>query len=238
MIIAGLDLSPTSSGITKFILDEDMKILDIQKLGFCAYTVPKKKEFKVPEYKDIISYEKEKYDFFNRTIMMDEYIFDFIKDVEYAAIEDYSFSSGGDLTQISEFCSQVKFQLLRQGTKVRLYAPSQIKQFAGKGNFQKPDMEEAFFKLDGLKIDITELPEIPIYTRGKFVGLKHPQGISPRSDLIDSFFMVKLLHTELLVRNGKVSLESLDKNHSHVLIHTTENNKIPLIKRDFIQKNV
>lgn len=51
-----------------------MKILDIQKLGFCAYTVPKKKEFKVPEYKDIISYEKEKYDFFNRTIMMDEYI--------------------------------------------------------------------------------------------------------------------------------------------------------------------
>jgi Holliday junction resolvasome RuvABC endonuclease subunit len=238
MILLGCDLSPTSSGLVKFILDENLEIIDIKKLGFCAYDVPKKKAFTIPKYKDIISYDKSKYDFYNRTIMMTEHIFEFIKDVDYAAIEDYSFSSGGDLTQISEFCSQVKFQLIRQGTLVRLYAPTQIKQFAGKGNFQKPDMEESFLKLECDKIDIKELPEIPIYSRGKFVGLKHPQGISPRSDLVDSFFMVKLLHTELLVRNGKVSLESLDKNHSHVLTHTTENNKIPLIRRDFIQKNV
>lgn len=237
MIILGADLSPTSSGLVKFILDENLEIIDIKKLGFCAYEVPKKKTFAVPNYEDIISYDKSKYDFFNRTIMMTDYIFEFIKDVDYAAIEDYSFSSWGDLTQISEFCSQVKFQLIRQGTNVRLYAPTQIKQFAGKGNFQKPDMEDSFLKLECDKIDIKELPEIPIYSRGKFVGLKHPQGISPRSDLIDSFFMVKLLHTELLVRNQKVSLESLDKNHSHVLTHTTENNKIPLIRRDFIQKN-
>lgn len=245
MIICGLDLSPTSSGLVKFILDENLEIIDIKKLGFCAYSStddkgkPKKK-VNVPNYKDIISYDKSKYDFYNRTFLMTEHIFEFIKDVDYAIIEDYSFgsSSSGHFTDIAEFCSQIKFQLLRQGTKVRLISPTQTKQFAGKGNFQKPDMEESFLKLECDKIDIKELPEIPIYSRGKFVGLKHPQGISPRSDLIDSFFMVKLLHTELLVRNGKVSLESLDKNHSHVLTHTTENNKIPLIKRDFIQKNV
>lgn len=243
MIICGLDLSPTSSGLVKFILDQNLDIVDIKKLGFCAYSStddkgkPKKK-VNIPKYKDIISYDKSEYDFYNRTIMMTEHIFEFIKDVDYAAIEDYNFCGSGLIFELAEFCSQVKFQLIRQGTLVRLYAPTQIKQFAGKGNFQKPEMEEAFLKLDCKKIDVSEFPEIPTYSRGKFVGLKHPQGISPRSDLIDSFFMVMILHKELLVRNQKVSLESLDKNHSHVLTHTTKNNKIPLIKRDFIQKNV
>lgn len=234
MNILGADLSPTSSGLVKFILDENLEIVDIKKLGFCAYEVPKKKAFTVPNYKDIISYDKSKYDFYNRTIMMTEHIFQFIKDVDYAAIEDYSFSSGGDLTQISEFCSQVKFQLIRQGTLVRLYAPTQIKQFAGKGNFQKPDMEESFLKLECDKIDIKELPEIPIYSRGKFVGLKHPQGISPRSDLVDSFFICKLLHTEILVRSRKLDIKSINNNEQIVLTNTTKNNKIPLTKRDFI----
>lgn len=240
MNILGADLSPTSSGLVKFILDENLEIVDIKKLGFCAYEVPKKKAFTVPNYKDIISYDKSKYDFYNRTIMMTEHIFQFIKDVDYAIIEDYSFgsTSSGNFTDISEMCSQVKFQLLRQGTKIRLVSPLQVKQFAGSGNNQKPEMEESFLKLDCQKIDVSELPEIPIYSRGKFVGLKHPNGISPRSDLIDSFFMVMILHKELLVRNQKVSLEGLDKNHSHVLTHTTKNNKIPLIRRDFIQKNV
>lgn len=240
MIIAGLDLSPTSSGLVKFILDENLEIVDIKKLGFCAYEIPKKKSFTVPNYKDIISYDKSKYDFYNRTIMMTEHIFEFIKDVDYAIIEDYSFgsTSSGNFTDISEMCSQVKFQLIRQGTKIRLVSPLQVKQFAGSGNNQKPEMEDAFLKLDCKKIDVSEFPEIPTYSRGKFVGLKHPQGISPRSDLIDSFFMVMILHKELLVRNQKVSLESLDKNHSHVLTHTTKNNKVPLIRRDFIQKNV
>jgi len=238
MIILGADLSPTSSGLVKFILDEDMKILDIHKLGFCAYTVPKKKEFKVPDYKDIISYEKEKYDFFNRTIMMDEYIFDFIKGVDYAIIEDYAFSGNGDVIQLAEFCSQVKFQLLRQGTKIRLISPLQVKQFAGNGKHEKPDMEDEFNKLDVQKIDVSYLPEIPIHKRGKFVGLRDRSGISPRSDLIDSYWMVTLLYNELLVKTHTIDVECLSEKYRHVLTHTTPKNKIPLIRRDFIQKNV
>ncbi len=236
MNILGLDSSPKSSGLVKFILDEDFKIVDIKKLGFVAYTVPKRKQFEIPNYKDIIPYEFEKYDFYNRSLMMLEYIKEFIKDVDYAAIEDYSFSSQGNLTELAEFCSQIKFELFRQGCKLRLYSPPQIKQFAGKGNFQKPEMEESFLKLDCEKIDISDLPEIPTFTKGKFFGLKHPGGISPRSDVIDAFFICKLLHTELLVRNGKVDLKELQENYSHVLTHTTKNNKIPLVRRDFIQK--
>lgn len=240
MIILGADLSPTSSGLVKFILDEDMKILDIQKLGFCAYTVPKKKDFKVPEYKDIISYEESKYDFYNRTIMMTEYIFEFIKDVDYAIIEDYSYgsTSSGNFTDIAEMCSQVKFQLLRQGTKIRLISPLQVKQFAGNGKHEKPDMEDEFNKIESQKIDVSYLPEIPIHKRGKFVGLRDRNGISPRSDLIDSFFMVTILYNELLVKTHTIDVECLSEKYRHVLTHTTPKNKIPLIRRDFIQKNV
>lgn len=234
MIIAGLDLSPTSSGIVKFILDENLEIVDIKKLGFCAYDGEKKK-VKIPEYKDIISYDKSKYDFFNRTIMMTEYIFEFIKDVDYAILEDYAFGGNGNITEIAEFCSQVKFKLLRQGTKIRLVSPLQVKQFAGSGNNQKPEMYDYFTSIN--LFDISDLPIIPTHIRGKFVGLRDKDGISPTSDVCDSAIMCLLLHKELLVRNQKVSLEGLDKNHSHVLTHTTKNNKIPLLRRDFIQKN-
>lgn len=239
MIIAGLDLSPTSTGLVKFFLNDSMEIVDIKKLGFVGYKVPKKKAPKIPNYKDIVAYDENKYDFYNRALMMTEHIFDFIKDVDYAVIEDYSFGStaSGHFTDIAEFCSQVKFQLLRQGTKLRLVSPPQIKQFAtGKGDSEKPAMESSFLKLNCPKIDIQDLPEIPTYSRGKSVGLKHPKGISPRSDVIDAFFMCQLLYTELLIRKGTKQLNDLAPIEKHVLTHTTKNNKIPLIKRDFIQK--
>jgi hypothetical protein len=240
MIILGADLSPTSSGFVKFILDENLEIIDIKKLGFCSYSStddkgkPKKK-VNIPNYKDIISYDKSKYDFFNRTLMMTEHIFEFIKDVDYAIIEDYAFSGNGDITQLAEFCSQVKFQLIRQGTKVRLISPTQTKQFAGRYDNHKPEMYDYFTSIN--LFDISDLPIIPTHIRGKFVGLRDKDGISPTTDICDSGIMCLLLHKELLVRNEKESLESLDKNHSHVLTHTTKNNKIPLIRRDFIQKN-
>ena len=210
MIIVGLDLSPTSSGLVKFFINDSLKITDIKKLGFVGYTVPKKKSVKIPNYKDIVAYDEEKYDFYNRTLMMSKHIFEFIENVDYAAIEDYSFGSKGNLTEISEFCSQIKFQLIRQGTKIKLYSPPTIKKFAGKGNYKKPEMEEAFLKLNCQKIDIDDLPEIPVYKRGKNIGEKYSDGISPRSDLIDAFFICKFLYEELL-KNG-------DKNNFIQLI--------------------
>ncbi len=169
MILLGCDLSPTSSGLVKFILDQNLEIVDIKKLGFCAYDGEKKK-VNIPEYKDIISYDKSKYDFFNRTIMMTEHIFEFIKDVDYAIIEDYAFSGNGDITQLAEFCSQVKFQLIRQGTKVRLISPTQTKQFAGRYDNHKPEMYDYFISVN--LFDISDLPIIPTHIRGKFVGLE------------------------------------------------------------------
>jgi Holliday junction resolvasome RuvABC endonuclease subunit len=238
MIILGADLSPTSSGFVKFILNESFEIIEIKKLGFYAYEVPKKKAFTVPSFKDIVSYDKNKYDFYNRTLMMTEHILEFIKDVDYAIIEDYSFgsTSSGYFTEIAEFCSQVKFQLLKNGTKIRLISPLQNKQFAtGDGRAEKPDMYDAFESQTDKKIDISDLPKIPVHIRGKFVGLRNKDGQSPLSDLVDGYWLCYLLYNELLLRNGIKTLVDLDPKYSHVLSHTTKKNKLPLTKQPFLE---
>lgn len=238
MIIGAGDLSPTSSGFVKFFLNDSMEIVDIKKLGFVGYTCPKKKAPNIPNYKDIVAYDEDKYDFFNRTMLMTEHIFEFIKDCDYFILEDYAMFGLGLITQLAEFCSQVKFQLLRQGTKLRLIEPLRLKQFAtGKGNSEKPAMYDAFIsKGFSEKINIKDLPEIPVHKRGKFVGLRDKKGVSPLSDIVDSTFLCDLLYKELLIRKGTKQLNELAPIEQHVLTHTTKNNKIPLIKQDFIQK--
>lgn len=244
MYIAGLDCSPTSTGIVRFELDENFEIIDIKKLGFVAYSSVDdkgkiKKKINIPNYKDIVSYDKSKYDFYQRTLMMNSHIFPFISACEYVCFEDYSYGSFGlgNIIEISEFCSTLKFYLLNQGTKIRLISPTQNKQFLfGKGNAEKPDMMTAFLKNEILnKLDISDLPKIPIHTRGKFVGLPNKSGISPTSDVVDSGGLVLFLYTELLIKNNIKKLDDLEQIHKHVLTHTTKNNPEPLYKRGFIE---
>lgn len=235
LTIAGLDLSPRSPGFVKFVLNELYEIESTDFLGFISYKNPKK----IPNMKNIIPYHED-LDFYNRSSMFMEHIKKFLEGVDYAAIEDYSFSmvASGMITMLSEFCSLVKFHLFENGCKIRLITPTQNKQFAtGKGNSEKPDMLEWFVKkgFDKL-IDISELPKIPIHVRGKFVGLPNAKGVSPTSDIIDSFFLNYVLYNELLVRNKIKTLEELEKYEAHVLTHTTKNNKIPLIQQSFIEK--
>jgi hypothetical protein len=240
MKILGIDSSPTSTGLVKFTLDEALEIINIEKLGFCSYEIPKKKSFDAPTYKDIVCYDKDRYDFFNRTLMISEHIFQFVSGCDYAIIEDYAFSGSGDMTQISEFCSVIKFFLLNQCTKIRLVSPLQNKQFAtGSGVADKGDMYDAILSSEHLaKLDIEYLPKIPVHVRGKNVGLRNASGISPLSDIIDAFWLVKLLHEELQIRKGTKTLSDLIPKHAHVLSHTTKNNKLPLYKKEFIEKKI
>lgn len=241
MIIAGLDLSPTSSGIVKFILDENFEILEIKRLGFYGYKHLKRKTFEIPRFKDIISYDEDQYEFYNSTIMMHEHIFEFLKDCDYVAQENFAFNAMGNLTAISEFSGAIKFFLLKNGCKIRLLSPTQNKQMAtGSGAhwIHKPEMEDAFNKLEMKKFYVDDLPEIPVHKKGKNVGLRDKDGISPRSDLIDAYFLAYALYNELLIRNNIKKLEELPEAVQKVLTHTTPSNKIPLIKQDFIEKRL
>ena len=191
----------------------------------------KKKDGEVPSFKNIVSYDEDKYDFYNRTIMMMDHIWPFISDCEYAAFEGYAFGANGDLCQIAEFASQIKFQIIRNGTKLRLYSPLQIKQSAGDGKFKKPEMETAFHNLQLTNFNIADLPKIPTHSRGKNIGQKNISGISPTSDIIDSFFICRLLYNELLLRENKKIPDTIEK----ILKNKTKNNKIPLYQQGFIK---
>jgi hypothetical protein len=154
-------------------------------------------------------------------------------------MESYAYAASGNITEIAEITSQIKFQLIRQGTKLRLIEPMTLKMYAtDDGHSHKPEMFDAFINHDGKKCDISDLPEIPTHKKGKFVGLRDKDGISPLSDIVDSFWLCELLHEELQIRKGIKTLSDLIPNHKHILSRKTPANKIPIYQKDFIQKNV
>lgn len=238
MNIIGIDASPKSTGLVKFVIDDKFEIIEMKYLGFCGYDEPKKKkDWEPPKFPGIVSYIHE-LDFFNRSLMMMEHISDFIKDCEYAAIENYAFGANGALCEISEFCSLIKFQLFRNGTKIRLISPLQNKQFAtGSGKAEKPDMLNAFINDPFYgKLDISQLPKIPVFSKGKNKGLPYSKGVSPTSDIVDAAWLCHVLYDELRIRFGTVQLDGLNEQHKHVLTHTTKKTKLPLYKQEFVFK--
>lgn len=238
MDVLGLDCSPTSTGLVKFSLDENLEITKISKLGFYEYDIPKKKNFEPPQFQDIISYPST-FDFYNRSMMMMEHITPFISGCEYAAIEGLAYNAKGDLISIAEFTSQIKFTLLKQGSNIRMISPYQNKQFATgfAKDINKPEMFDAFIKEPIFNsLDIFLLPEIPTHKKGKNAGKRDTKGISPTSDIVDAAWLGYTLVTELRVRNNIIPIDNLPPNQAHVLSHTTKKNSLPLFKREFIHK--
>lgn len=240
MKIVGVDASPHSTGLVKFTLDSSLNILEIERFGFFEYTVPKKKkDWEVPTFKNIVSYDSEKYDFYNRTIMMMEHIWPFIADCEYVCEEAYSLYGSGLLDQIFDFSSQIKFQAIRNGSKLRLIEPLTLKMFAtNSGKAQKPEMFDAFVSnSNSHMLDLSDLPQIKVHGKGQFAGLRNKDGISPLSDIIDAFWLGMLLIEELRIRKGTKQLSDLAPHHSHILSRKTKANPTPIYKKDFIKKN-
>lgn len=238
MKVVGIDASPHSTGLVKFTLDEDLNILEIERLGFFGYKEPKKtKNWSIPTFKNIVSYDEEKYDFYNRTIMMMEHIWPFIEYCEYVTVEDYGFNATGNLTMLSEHCSQIKFQALRNGSKLRLIEPLTLKMFAtNSGKAQKPEMFDAFVSdSNSHLLDLSDLPQIPIHSRGQFAGLRNKNGASPLSDIVDAFFLGILLIEELRIRKGTKKLTDLVPHHAHILSRKTKANPIPIYQKKFEQ---
>jgi len=236
MNIVGIDASPHSTGLVKFILNDNLEILELKKLGFLSIKETKRKR-EEPNYKDIINYP-ESLDFFNRTIFMHQYIFPFISGCEYAIVEDYSIFGAGMVFQLAEFCSTLKFFLLNQGTKIRLIPPLSLKMYAtNDGRSGKPEMFDSFLKDPILKeLDLSYLPQIKVHKSGKFVGLRDKNGSSPLSDVVDAAWLVRLLHEELQIRKGKKSFSDLLPKHSEVLSKKTKANPIPIFQKPFTQK--
>ncbi len=98
-------------------------------------------------------------------------------------IEGYSFSSTGQVFQLAENAGLLKHKLHRSSYPFELVPPTVLKKFAtGKGNASKFFMDEAFTKYTGVKIN-------------EELGLT---GDNPSSDIVDSFFLCKMGHDDLV----------------------------------------
>jgi len=111
---------------------------------------------------------------------------------DYIALEGYSFgSSSNRLFQIAENTGLLKYKIYHSGTPLDVIPPSQVKKYAtGKGNANKEAMYLSF--KDDTFVDLKDLLNVTAKNCG------------PVYDIVDSYFICKLLHEQLKTQpNGK-----------------------------------
>lgn len=224
MKIAGLDLSISSSGVVVETLDDNFEIQSVQHYGF---TNKKKLTMENIEYysnKDFLN-DYQKYQW------MADKIFEWCKDCDYVAVENYAFGKTGAtgmIFSLAEFEGNIKLGLFNRGKKLRFYAVNQIKKFFTEyGLSDKIGMKDAFEKKDGVKPDLSLLPEVD-----------NGHGVSPTSDIIDAFAICEYLRKELRLRNGIELLHEQTKTIIECFNAVTKEHPMGLLAAPFIEKEV
>lgn len=222
MIIIGADLSMTSPGLVKAVTNNKLDFECVDWIGFTSVN----KTGKI--YKDNIVTYKKFDNYIDRSLFMKDKIKEFVIGseyqpcVDYVAIEDYAFNAVGKSYHIGEFSGMIKTMFYEMGIPVRLYDIVNIKMFATEnGNADKIKIGDAFNKYDGVdKIGLTKLDDYK----------------SPKSDVIDAWYIVKLLQTELKLRHGLVKLQDLSLKTIEVFNRVTKSNKENILVRPFLVK--
>lgn len=116
---------------------------------------------------------------------------DVVYGCESVMVEGYSFGSSGRVFDIAENCGILKHKLWYNDVPYVIAEPTVIKKYAtGKGNADKQKMFDSY-KKEKFSIDLHE--ELNIKTTSKIGG--------PISDVVDSYWICKLLFTRLLESN-------------------------------------
>jgi len=219
MKICGADLSMNGSGLVSFELDDNFDIIKTEYLGFV--------QVKKHESKNVIHYKKKDYESrYHISTMMLEKIKEFVKDSDYVAIEDYAFGAKGNTFDIGEFIGQIKMSLFESNFKMRLYDPNSIKKFAtGKGNSDKISMYLSFKKDTEVKPDLSSYP---VPNKGG--------GVSPTSDIVDAYYIARLLRVEVMLRKGFVKTSELTEEEISIFNRVTKSRPTNLLDTDFLKK--
>jgi len=223
VIICGLDLSINSSGITKFTLDDN---LDIVKKEFLAFTSVKK-NLKKYDNGIVHFYHKNmfKAQYIEKHIWMEEKIIDFIKDADFVSLEDYAMgASKGQVFNIAEFTGCVKRKIFDLDIPLRKYDINSIKMFiTNRGNSDKSLILSFYNKVEDS--DKFIFPKDIIENEKSYAN-----------DIIDSYYIAKLLQLELKIRHGLVLLKELPLKQIEMFNRTTKGNPVNILARDFILK--
>ena len=224
MRILGIDASILGTGFTLMEINDEYKTTDIKFLGF---TQKKKLEYHSENLHICLlgkDYSDYPYHYRGKIIL------DFIKkyydisNIDFMAIEDYAFGANGHVFNIAETIGSIKNEFYVSNIPYKKYPPSTIKQFAtGKGNSDKVFMGMAFRGLqNGL---LTNLEDY----------------VSPKGDLVDSFWIAQLLRFELSYINLKKFPDDLFKQIPEHSIDAILGGKkkvktLPAIQHPFIKR--
>jgi len=219
MKIAGIDYSKNSPAAVIMELDEDLEVIGYDYVCFSSVK-------KVANCDNKIVYYKKK-DFRNDMdgyLFMRDNIMPALIDVDCVAFEGYAFAGTGKVFDIAEATATTKIAIYESNIDMRIYEPTVIKMFGhGKGNAGKVEMNDAFNKVSS-----TDKPEWDII----------PELRSPKEDLIDAYFIGKLLQMELKLRHGLVDLKSLPLKQIEIFNRCTKSNPVNILSRDFLRKEV
>ena len=220
MIISGIDNSKNSPGIVKFnIDDETFKIVREEYLGLTMNKTKKPKISSDPNHL-ILELNGKDYNDYDKINFMSSNITNFVSDCNYIAFEDYAYMANGRITDLAESVGVLKYLLYNKNISLRFYAPSLIKMFSTtNGAADKSLMIKQYEQIGNpLNLPKNHLEE------------------HPYEDIIDAYFITKLLYTELAIRKGFIKLHELNEQQIRPFNHISASSKVNLLSLDFIQK--
>ena len=214
MIIQGWDISLNHAGICQ--LEEGQK----PKLFFVTIkpTIAKKFEngihLKLSKTKDKIAKSIERLNEWDYIIakFMDE------TRPTHVAVEGYAFGKSMGAHQMGGIGEKFKQIVYNKGISLRVYQPTSIKMATAFHGHAKKDRMIKYVK-DRFKVDLS----------------KYPKDI--QEDLADSYGIANLAKIEREVKDSNLVLENLHPKEVHVLTTKTKANPVPLIIREWSQRD-
>jgi len=221
MIICGIDYSISSPAVVKAVLDDNYKITSIDYLSFSSVKKQCNSDMKlVYNNRKDFRHDMERFQFLRDNV--EQFIYNDHENIpSYIAIEGYAMGGMGKVFNIAEATALTKCMIFDRGTPLRIYTPSEIKKFATlSGDAGKVSMFKAFKEENSPFINLDHLEE-----------MKNPQ-----EDIIDAYWIMKLLQTELKLRFGMCELKSLNHKQIEVFNAVSKSNPQNILATEFIQK--
>ena len=217
MNLIGLDYSVNSPACFKIILTDSYDIVGYDYIGFTDTIKISKLDNRLHYYK------KDQFkNYIDQIIWFRQKIWDFLilHHEDIVAFEGYAFMASGRVFNIAEATYSLKEKIYENGNPIKLYPPKTMKKFfANTGNANKDLMISTF--------NNSEFSNI----------LKHlPDHNSPKEDLVDAFYVAKLLEYEMKIRNGIISRTSLNKKQYEVLFKSAKKKSEILYDQKFLEK--
>ena len=221
MFICGIDYSISSPAVVKAELNDEMDVISIEYTSFSSTL----KNCKL----DPNLHHNSKKNFRNdmdRFYFLRDKVVEFIYGnniPDYIAIEGYAMGGMGKVFNIAEATVLTKSVIYDNGTPLRIYTPSAIKKYAtGNGSAGKVSMFNQFKKENQNYLDLSHLEDFK----------------NPKEDIIDAYWIMRLLQTELKLRFGLISLKELSPKQIEVFNAVSKSNPTNILVRDFLQKSI